>query len=64
MRAFAKAPSATTTRSCVATRSVERAIAVDPDLTRLGQLAASQQPTVPAAAGPQIPCCYLVTLSS
>ncbi len=39
-------------------------IAVDPDLTLLGQLAASQQPTAPAAAGPRIPCCYPATLFS
>ncbi len=41
-----------------------RAITVDPDLTLLGRLATSQQPAVPAAAGPRIPCRYPPTLSS
>ncbi len=41
-----------------------RAITVDPDLTLLGRLATSQQPAVPAAAGPRIPCRYPATLSS
>ncbi len=44
--------------------TVERAIAANPDFTVLGQLAASQQPAAPAAAGPRIPCRYPATLSS
>ncbi len=44
--------------------TVERAVAANPDFTVLGQLAASQQPAAPAAAGPRIPCRYPATLSS
>ncbi len=44
--------------------AVERAIAADPDISLHGRLAASQQPTAPAAAGRWIPYRYPATLSS
>ncbi len=44
--------------------AVERAIAVDPDISLHGRLAASQQPAAPAAAGRWIPYRYPATLSS
>ncbi len=44
--------------------AVNQAIAADPDLSLLGQLAASQQPASPVAAGPRISWRYPANLSS